>query len=86
MTVCTILQIAPLDLLETIAVLHVPILVLEHSVIKRVVARGHYVIIPMDAVSSHQVPLVKRLMIYILPFLFILNQIRKLSTICNYIV
>lgn len=62
------LQIVPLDFLETIALLHVPILVLEHSVMKHVVVRGHHVIIPMDAVSQHQVQWVKKLMLILSHF------------------
>ena len=65
---CPILQNVLLDSLETIAVLHVPIQVLEHSVMKHVVARGYHVIIPMDAMSQHQVPRVKILMFYFLAF------------------
>ena len=47
---------------------------------KHVVARGYHVSIPMDAVSLHQVPFVKIIMLYFLAFLLFLHQKRSYKT------
>ena len=44
--------------METIALLSVPIPVMEHSVMERVVVQNHHVIMSMDAASMHQTLLV----------------------------
>ena len=43
-----VLQSAPLDFSDTIALLYVLILIMEFSVMKRVLAQSHPVIMPMD--------------------------------------
>ena len=48
-----ILQIAPQDLLETIVLIRVPIHVMEHSVMTRVIVPVHRVIMSMDVISPH---------------------------------
>ena len=52
-----------LDLLETIAQLYVPILVMEQSVLN-VTVRSHRVIISKDAKTSHQLLLVMKVLKY----------------------
>ena len=48
-----VLQSAPLDFSETIALLYVHILLMEFAVMKRVIAQSHHVIMPMDARPPH---------------------------------